>query len=640
MELEKFVDAPLVSTSTNEKKIPNNISEQGKKNVDTIKTNITNFSSDVAAENKTDEAEDIILLDINKNISEEQKNEEIPSFSEWAQKRLEEVEKSEQINSSLKGHTANGKGTTAKLRWKNYASLDCGAKVIAANPESVSPGAILSPSSDEYKLNTCTSRIWFVVELCEAIQTKRIDLANYELFSSSPRDFVVSVSDRYPTRDWSIVGKFTAKDERDIQSFDLDTHIFGKYIKVEIKSHYGSEHYCPISLFRAYGTSVFEVLQKEDPGNINPTEDDDDDEDDHILILNGEHDESQKNLFSSATDAVMSIVKRAAEVLGNKVNNRTGQEQSGILNVSSSINSCSSPSYMILCKNCSDIFLQQVYEIISCDFSHIKNLVEIPAIHKALSNSWICNSFGYKVDAVFNSSKYINSVANYIMSFFPVKYICAMCYEISILENRAILNISQHFSNTTGNITTEQIINLKVQEPHITDIKHSTRKLENLNGTESLNLSNSSSINEDNSRGDPEKNITYVSQIKPTKTLTSEVHVSQTDVVLNDNNTSEPVVSSEKTLSSESSESVSTENFNESNLDTTTEIEGMDALEDNLEHLISDFNNDNSQDSSQNVILTASTTTTPQAQKESVFLRLSNRIKVIFVIVRIISFTF
>lgn len=144
------------------------------------------------------------------------------------------------------------------MRWKNYASLDCGSKVVAANPESVSPGAILSPSSDEYKLNPCTSRIWFVVELCEAIQIKRIDLANYELFSSSPKDFTVSVSERFPTRDWSLVGKFTAKDERDIQSFDFETHLFGKYIKVEIKSHYGSEHYCPISLFRAYGISVFE----------------------------------------------------------------------------------------------------------------------------------------------------------------------------------------------------------------------------------------------------------------------------------------------------------------------------------------------------------------------------------------------
>lgn len=42
-----------------------------------------------------------------KNVIED-KPEEIPSFSEWAQKRLEEAEKNEQINSS-KTLASNGK---------------------------------------------------------------------------------------------------------------------------------------------------------------------------------------------------------------------------------------------------------------------------------------------------------------------------------------------------------------------------------------------------------------------------------------------------------------------------------------------------------------------------------------------------
>lgn len=39
---------------------------------------------------------------VGRNVLDE-KSEEIPSFSEWAQKRLEEVEKTQQINSSKKG---------------------------------------------------------------------------------------------------------------------------------------------------------------------------------------------------------------------------------------------------------------------------------------------------------------------------------------------------------------------------------------------------------------------------------------------------------------------------------------------------------------------------------------------------------
>ena len=75
------------------------------------------------------------------------------------------------------------------------------------------------------------------------------------------------VSDRFPTRDWSHVGTFTARDERDVQSFTLHPQLFGKFIKVELLSHYGSEHFCPISLFRAYGTSEFEVLETETEGD-------------------------------------------------------------------------------------------------------------------------------------------------------------------------------------------------------------------------------------------------------------------------------------------------------------------------------------------------------------------------------------
>lgn len=37
----------------------------------------------------------------------------------------------------------------------------------------------------------------FIIELCEPIQVKQVDIANFELFSSTPKDFLVSISDRY-----------------------------------------------------------------------------------------------------------------------------------------------------------------------------------------------------------------------------------------------------------------------------------------------------------------------------------------------------------------------------------------------------------------------------------------------------------
>lgn len=36
----------------------------------------------------------------------------------------------------------------------------------------------------------------FIIELCEPVQVKQLDIANFELFSSTPKDFIVSISDR------------------------------------------------------------------------------------------------------------------------------------------------------------------------------------------------------------------------------------------------------------------------------------------------------------------------------------------------------------------------------------------------------------------------------------------------------------
>ncbi len=94
-----------------------------------------------------------------------------------------------------------------------------------------STSAILMENMDLYMLNPCSNKIWwvpwhtpvvyslsdfrytslsfnkhsllslsrFVIELCEPIQVKQLDIANFELFSSTPKDFLVSISDRYAT---------------------------------------------------------------------------------------------------------------------------------------------------------------------------------------------------------------------------------------------------------------------------------------------------------------------------------------------------------------------------------------------------------------------------------------------------------
>ncbi|XP_046737369.1 SUN domain-containing ossification factor isoform X2 [Diprion similis] len=400
-----------------------------------------------------------VMLDVLVTATGTDPHEDIPSFSEWAQKRLEEAEKKKSHpNASSQnpgGPGGRGIGST-KVRSKNYASPDCGAKIVAVNPEAGSASSVLSSSRDEYMLNTCTSRVWFVVELCEAIQAEKIELANFELFSSSPRDFSVFVGDRFPTRDWSVVGQFAAKDERDIQSFALHPRLFGKFIKVELHSHYGSEHFCPVSLFRAYGTSEFEVLETENQIQESlGAEDDDTEEEEEMLDI--DTGDPPRNLFGSARDAVLSIVKKAAEVLvksGNTVNNNT-QIRAGIEDTilqNSLIAACMTPRYTVLCYNCTETMFAKVFQLVSCNDQYLDLLLHNNFVNKTLHQSEICPLHGIQVKEVKNSDDLAltknEPAARFVTSLFPPQYPLALCNVLAARESRVIVNNSYY---VTGN---------------------------------------------------------------------------------------------------------------------------------------------------------------------------------------------
>lgn len=227
--------------------------------------------------------------------------EDIPTFDEWKKKVMEvEKEKSQSMHTSSNG----GIHATKKVQKNrnNYASVECGAKILAANPEAKSTSAILIENMDLYMLNPCSTKIWFVIELCEPIQVKQFDIANYELFSSTPKDFLVSISDRYPTNKWIKLGTFHGRDERNVQSFPLDEQMYAKYVKVELVSHFGSEHFCPLSLIRVFGTSMVEEYEEIAESQYQSERQELFDEDyDYPLDYNTGEDKASKNLLGSAT---------------------------------------------------------------------------------------------------------------------------------------------------------------------------------------------------------------------------------------------------------------------------------------------------------------------------------------------------
>lgn len=70
--------------------------------------------------------------------------------------------------------TPPGKKISSQKRRRNYSSYECGAKIVAANSEAEGTSRILNELVDEYMLNPCKAKIWFVIELCETVQASQV----------------------------------------------------------------------------------------------------------------------------------------------------------------------------------------------------------------------------------------------------------------------------------------------------------------------------------------------------------------------------------------------------------------------------------------------------------------------------------
>ncbi|WFD34940.1 hypothetical protein MCUN1_001786 [Malassezia cuniculi] len=149
----------------------------------------------------------------------------------------------------------------------NYASLDCAAAVHKANPSAKFASAILSGKKDKYMLSPCPSAMcteagcnegqYVVVELCQHVRVDTLVLGNLEFFSSMFKRFEVRVASSLhaPEESWHLLGSFRARNVRGLQVFRLDRipSSYYRYLRIDFLEHYGSEHYCPVSVLRVYG---------------------------------------------------------------------------------------------------------------------------------------------------------------------------------------------------------------------------------------------------------------------------------------------------------------------------------------------------------------------------------------------------
>ncbi|KAI3689878.1 hypothetical protein L2E82_47848 [Cichorium intybus] len=143
----------------------------------------------------------------------------------------------------------------------NYAAASKGAKVVAHDKEAKGASNILGEDHDMYLRNPCSVPDKFVViELAEETLIDAITIANFEHHSSNFKRFELSGSLVFPTESWYELGTFEAENVKHKQYFKLPEPKWARYVMLRLITHYGSEFYCTLSVFQAFGVDAIEKM--------------------------------------------------------------------------------------------------------------------------------------------------------------------------------------------------------------------------------------------------------------------------------------------------------------------------------------------------------------------------------------------
>ena len=282
-------------------------------------------------------------------------------------------------------------------------------------------------------LNKCSDKAWFVVELCESIKALKIEIANFELYSSVPHEFRVSLGNAFPTRekDWTTFGTFRAEDERTVQTFSAVGDVFGKYVKVEILSHHGAEHYCPISHFKIFGISEIELIGSDDDDDKN--DDDGNDDLDHHSLVAEEAELNNNNVLKFIKDKMGETFEKVVGVFKTKDQN-LDVDMFQALNKTSLVGTTF--AYDISCPGCTQERKSDVYFLLATNFGKMSKALSHTNIRTALAQTDICENYGIRVardDENETTSKYFgHNLVNFYTTLFGTSRIVALCNVLAI----------------------------------------------------------------------------------------------------------------------------------------------------------------------------------------------------------------
>ena len=147
----------------------------------------------------------------------------------------------------------------------NYAAYDSGAKLLASSSAMKKASSVLVSDDDRYMMVACEeAEKWLIVQLKEDILLETVELANYEHYASSIRDFTLYGSSVYPVEQWTLLGHFHAPLSHHAHFFTLPTRDHAvRYLKLIWETQWKEEYYCTLTHLRVYGRSVLEAFRED-----------------------------------------------------------------------------------------------------------------------------------------------------------------------------------------------------------------------------------------------------------------------------------------------------------------------------------------------------------------------------------------
>lgn len=145
----------------------------------------------------------------------------------------------------------------------NFASVDAGARVLAASEGTIGQKNVLDENLDKYALAPChVNPRWVVIELSEKMVIHAVEVGHFEFYASAPLRVAVLGATVYPAASWRLLGSWDYRDSHAVQWFALPASALVKYVRVVFLGSVGGEYYCPISIVRVYGKGLVDDFEE------------------------------------------------------------------------------------------------------------------------------------------------------------------------------------------------------------------------------------------------------------------------------------------------------------------------------------------------------------------------------------------